>query len=334
MIKTISMVIAIFIVIPMAAKAESSGFDRRFLLNTDFFQNSVRRDINKTESRSLLRSIYQMGPDLYSICSAFSVKNSKGKFVVGTARHCLGYQATESCKTGKIMIRPATGFPVPFIAECEKVVAGSDKDDLILLEMKIRKSSDPKSSSPEKIQKMIQSYSLAAYRPPGYFGLRMLGFPGDRNREGKPTATENCTVMPTETQSVWATLPYEERRQIELNNSRVNNQSSDLEKELRQKISVEIGLHNCSVYGGNSGGPMILENTQDVVAIPFAYWPQYYKTIPSKYGTEMELTSGFVRRNRIALEEASISISESIIRISPKFSYLKSISKSHIYQTM
>ena len=65
-------------------------------------------------------------------------------------------------------------------------------------------------------------------------------------RRGRLTVTENCWVIDGDEPSPHADL---------------------LDRS---------ALHNCSTYGGNSGGPMIAEGTRIAVGLPFTYQPGDY----------------------------------------------------------
>ena len=65
---------------------------------------------------------------------------------------------------------------------------------------------------------------------------------------------------------------------------------------------------NCSVYGGNSGGPIMVENTDYVIGHPRSYVPGHYKIVPSNFSMQIESSDVFVQRNRTALEALGVKI--------------------------
>ena len=91
-------------------------------------------------------------------------------------------------------------------------------------------------------------YLLADFEPRDDRRLQMIGYPADWHGKslGGTVITENC----------WLTS---------INRVPVN---------VVTKINPNpvAALHNCATYGGNSGGPMILENSKIVVGMPGSYW--------------------------------------------------------------
>ncbi len=92
------------------------------------------------------------------------------------------------------------------------------------------------------------SYSLATYVPAVGTPMQLIGFPGDEFRKAEATVSENCKITP---------YTY-------LYSSFVSN---------IQDLSIP---HNCSTWGGNSGGPFIVAGTNDVVGLPGSYSPNYH----------------------------------------------------------
>lgn len=76
--------------------------------------------------------------------------------------------------------------------------------------------------------------------------------------------------------------------------------------------------HNCTTYGGNSGGPMYIEGTRVVIGLPFTYIPDYWegKANPNAYdrrsptnletAAHLALTADFVSVHRTELLTAGI----------------------------
>lgn len=91
-----------------------------------------------------------------------------------------------------------------------------------------------------------QTLTLTTFEPKIGTNLKMIGYPADKYRAARLTVTENCWILKSS-----VTSPH-------LN--------------MRDRSS----LHNCTTYGGNSGGPMIVSGTSFVVGLPFTYAPNDY----------------------------------------------------------
>lgn len=112
--------------------------------------------------------------------------------------------------------------------ECKRVIAADRRHDIALFEVSLRANAGSHGS-----------LRLASYAPAQGTRLVMIGYPADADpsnpRRGKITVTDNCWVLRTNVAS-----PHYEYGDIS-------------------------AVHNCSTYGGNSGGPMIREGSRDVV---------------------------------------------------------------------
>ncbi|MBY0370712.1 serine protease [bacterium] len=129
------------------------------------------------------------------------------------------------------------------------------------------------------------TYSLAAQPAAVGTRLQMIGYPADVYRKGALTLTENCWVLKTGVQS-----PHS-----------------------RKGIYDISSLHNCTTYGGNSGGPMIEEGTQVAIGLPFTYMPgDYTQRDPQNLQTSAHLAqmSDFVNTFRPTLVAEGVVIEE------------------------
>jgi hypothetical protein len=129
-----------------------------------------------------------------------------------------------------------------------------------------------------------QPYRLSAKPPQLDVRLKMVGYPCDKYRSCKLTVTENCWVLKTGVPS-----PHP------------------------AAMSDKSALHNCTTYGGNSGGPMVIEGTDTIVGLPFTYQPNDYKErspTEIKTASHMALMADFVAVHREALDQAGVVIVE------------------------
>ena len=160
---------------------------------------------------------------------------------------------------------------------CTRVVAADDRHDIAVFEAAMRHASLGEST-----------LRLAAYTPKVDTELLMIGYPADRDpttaRRGELTVTTDCWVL-----SGPGPSPHDDT----------------LDRSAQ---------HNCSTYGGNSGGPMIRKGSREVIGLPFTYAPNDYRrrsaTDPRTAAT-LALTSDFVKIHRAELVEAGIVLVES-----------------------
>lgn len=128
-------------------------------------------------------------------------------------------------------------------------------------------------------------YPLAAYSAARYTYLRTIGFPNDNlaDKSG-PMITENCWIV------------------------------DEMVPDTRVRVGLdEAARHNCSIYGGNSGGPMIAEGSNDVVGLPNEFIEGDKGTTNRPFNSEgsfMVKTSDFVRTFRKELTANKVSIAE------------------------
>ncbi len=125
------------------------------------------------------------------------------------------------------------------------------------------------------------TFKLAAFSPKEKTRLQMTGFPADTQRQKKITTTENCWVLDDDTSS-----PY----------------NDTVDRSAR---------HNCTTWGGNSGGPMYLENTNIAIGLPYTYRPGDYTNYPQddlKTSAWLAKMSDFVDRNKKKLEDVGVVI--------------------------
>lgn len=155
---------------------------------------------------------------------------------------------------------------------CREVIAAGDQHDIVVFRADFAK----KPASEHALR-------LSSSVPTPQTRLKMIGYPQDPERDGKLTVTENCWVISSDGQS-----PYFAR------DARLPDRTS---------------RHNCSTYGGNSGGPMLIEGTREVVGLPFSYSKRdLTPRQPDNVSTAAYMTrmADFVEQHREALDAAGI----------------------------
>jgi hypothetical protein len=159
--------------------------------------------------------------------------------------------------------------------KCLRVIAWDPGFDIVMFEALM----------PKTLEKM-RTLQLAAYQPEVGTKLLMIGYPADKYRQGKLSVTENCWILKKKSPSPWGIGEF-----------------GDMSSK-----------HNCTTYGGNSGGPMIQAGTRIAVGLPFTYYPDYYDLLNSSdLGTAADMAQmlGFVQRHRATLVKEGITIQDS-----------------------
>lgn len=122
------------------------------------------------------------------------------------------------------------------VGKCTKIIAADTSHDIALFEAAF-------SYTPTDAQSLV----LGTFAPDVGQRLVMIGYPVDKFRLKKLTTSEDC----------WIT----EKHVASPHGATMNDASAK---------------HNCTTYGGNSGGPMIAEGTDIAVGLPFTYYPNHY----------------------------------------------------------
>lgn len=166
-------------------------------------------------------------------CAGFYVANQDRQTVIGTARHCVNFKARDWCLNDGVHTDELGNAA----GKCQGIVLGDSKHDIVFF-----KSSLPYPRDEHTLQ-------LGMFVPDLDTPLVMLGYPADSLAQAKPTATDNCWIRATD-------MPSPHANTAEYVTGGLFDRSYH---------------HNCSTYGGNSGGPMIIEGTRTVVGLPFTF---------------------------------------------------------------
>lgn len=161
--------------------------------------------------------------------------------------------------------------------QCDKIEVTDPESDLVIF-----------SAKDFDAQAITKPLRLAAYQAQSHDSLIMIGYPGDENKRGRLTVTEHCWVLQ-------------------------NHLPSPYPAEMPQLHDVTF-THNCSTYGGNSGGPMILRGTYDVVGEPYTYIPNNLVLFPDDgqyFAASAADMSQFVARHHDDLLRLGVAISQS-----------------------
>lgn len=225
-------------------------------------------------------------------CTAFLLRNDQGRFYAATARHCFQYQLKEACEKYRFPLRTAADG---IEARCRRVVAGTDQDDLAVVEIDF-------GANAERAAAATSSLRLAAFAPRAGTSFRMVGYPADGERRRRLTVTENCGDNTGHGRDFLTEQPNE----IPATPARADLRRPETLLRPRHRA------HNCSVYAGNSGGALTIAGTDIAAGIPDAYDNGAgHRVYDVDHSAVYETSAGFVARNRSALRAAGIQIAES-----------------------
>ncbi len=260
------------------------------LHNVFMFENTLRRDGTFDEAKSI---VY-----MSSGCTGFFVKNKNNKPYIMTARHCYNYNFTQQCQKGLIYLYAISEDHTPHIGRCQNIIASSALDDAVIFEAQFEKEFYPP----------LDSYSLAGTEAPTCSKAELIGFPADPERQGRFTVSENCWTQPSDSlhAEYMFTDPDKEQEAIE-DTRKYWEENPDLLAQLTS-LSIKPGYHNCSVYGGNSGGPLKLAGQKIAIGLPFQYLHVEGTLFSADAHTVYESLDEFVNRHHSTLKQHGISI--------------------------
>lgn len=208
-------------------------------------------------------------------CTAFFLENTAGKHLLASAEHCFEFDPVTWCRTqgGLADNFGATGY-------CRRVSIADPNHDILIFEADIAHAT----TGPTTLR-------LASYVPTPGANLAMTGYPLDEDpetaRRGVLTTTDHCWTLTPAIDS-----PY---------------------KDYDIRTLDKSAQHNCSTYGGNSGGPMVRQGTRDAVGLPFTYAPDDYTRRSATDLTTaayLALTADFVATHRSELAAFGVAIAD------------------------
>lgn len=254
----------------------------------DFFQGSVRRSPEVDEARPIVR--VKVGKNR---CAGFFVKNNLNKFIVASARHCAKFEFESACANGAIEVATAVGN---YQGRCSKIIASSPIADMLMFEAVF--------SNPELVYRDTTPLALSAQVPSTGQKVKVIGYPSDQMRKSNLTVSDNCQIN-NPNPIVWSDLsPAEQESVRAFYNQKPRNSS---EVRAAQQIKTVFGAAmNCPVYGGNSGGPVMMAGKNIAIGMPSKYWPNIMREFPASKTTSVETTASFVHLHVAAVRNYGI----------------------------
>ena len=161
-------------------------------------------------------------------CTLFFLENTANTVYAVTARHCF---ASHNISTWCEIdgVFSTADAPGSGNGQCLRVVATDATHDIAVFEAQVTESV----TGP--------LFRLASYTPAANTNLGITGYPSDPERNGLLTTTTGCWVLGDPGPS-----PFPDDA----------------------RMSDKAVHHNCSVWGGNSGGPVWVDGTRDVIGLP------------------------------------------------------------------
>lgn len=302
----------LLLLIPLLSLANTHGT----LIPTAMFENSVRRDAYPQEKQGIVRVITNFGK-YNGRCTGYFVKNADNRFFIASAQHCANYDFAKFCKAGSISITTASGNHK---GSCENVIISYPYSDFVIFEARF--------ANPDEVLRSVEFLTMSSSTPPGGTSLKLIGYPGDEERKGQLTVSEKCSVVktnrtamqemkkedfellkgkqpakPAPKQTVAPQKPREPNPEVELQKRR----AADIKKYAVKK------LHNCSVYGGNSGGPLLIHGTTTVIGMPMNYIRlPVTREFSKDSGMHFETTQSFILRNQLGFDTYRIITTNNI----------------------
>ena len=156
---------------------------------------------------------------------------------------------------------------------CLSVAVGDGRHDFVVLEVE-----------PAERDRTLD-FSMAGFALSANVRLEMMGYPADQYNTGRVLKlTQNCWVIRPSSTNI-----YDDP-----------NVAAD-----------KVFTHNCSTYGGNSGGPMFIEGTRVAVGLPDTYAPgDFSQRRRNERAAQGVLASGFVEDFAARFAELGISVAQ------------------------
>lgn len=280
-------------IIPAASAPPKSSAPPPLVHKVYMFENSTRRDATLEELKPIV--YFNSG------CAGFFVKNKNNKPYIMTARHCYEFAFEHYCSNDQVLLYSFADSSKVKYGKCKTPIIHSYTDDAVIFEAEFEDDFKVPTES---------AYRLASKNPPACSKLQLVGFPGDSQRQRLPTVSENCWSQSEHSTPVQDVPQEAETQQKEQESLEEYWDAHPQMLQAMYQLSISQGLHNCSVYGGNSGGPLKIEGQQIAVGLPFQYLAVENVTHPASSGTVYEAFSGFVQKHKALIEHYGIETVE------------------------
>jgi hypothetical protein len=229
-----------------------------------YFKSSIQTDIPAGEASFLVRE---------NGCGGFLIKNGSNRIFIGTARHCFGNNEFGMCDPSNNFLTTQVG---KYPGHCKNLVASSLKSDFFIFEADFGDKND-------EIKSKFTSLTLGLITEDiGVHPLEVYGYPGDI-RNFNPTKTYNCSSF---------SKTYDPEFTLFVGYNPGQMAFQQLLAQTNQRIK-----HNCSLYAGNSGGPVIFAGTTTVIGLPYTYVPSHPVYEDNYYGLLESLNNLYAEKS-------------------------------------
>ena len=265
------------------------------------FENSFMYSMGFEDLRPLVYIEYQINSKMTGSCTGFFLKNKNNKHFVMSSRHCFLLDLASKCGNDNPSIYGYSSDGNWVRGKCKNIIASSNKDDAIIFEVEFLNTF----ILPEN------TYMLAATERPVCSRVELKGFMSDPRRDNQQVVYHNCWTQSKFSTHADASFDNDVFKLLQterLKNEQLTSEYQQSWTKTWNELNFTYGYHNCSVNGGNSGGPILLEDQPIAIGIPIQYESHEY-SVPSKFHAIYESIPGFVKRHKkVLLENGIITI--------------------------
>lgn len=204
--------------------------------------NTIRRSATANEALSMI-SVYhncylKNGRQSCNKSAGFLIRNSQSRLLAMVARHTFKNSIERACNN--------PGYQIYFLEKhrgrCTQVVASSSHYDLAVIELSFGQRT-------EDVLEIAKPLRLTSEVLTTGSAVKAIGYPGDHIRRFQLTTSDDC----------WLGSDSFQPNELE--------SKANLKWEFQQRLRSDLVLHNCQIYAGNSGGPLIDKSTGEVFAV-------------------------------------------------------------------
>jgi hypothetical protein len=264
-----------------------------------FFEGSKREDLSRTDGAFLVevhvgaktftewkyQRTDQAAVDFIAdflgtrpTCSAFFVANKLNKMLIGSSRHCFGFNPSDLLFRKDVTL---VDFATGHVGRATRIVAEDAGSDFFIFEANFGPAT-------RLIRTKMKFLKIGITETAKEQPIRFFGFPSDEERHGRATVSNHCKLFPSDYDPAWTKFYalFLNKESSEASAKVTDSESDSFKSAISTVGDSSIPLrHNCNIYGGNSGGPGTSESAPlTLVGLPFSYNPSTEVFGADKYG--------------------------------------------------